>query len=76
MNHSNFYSLNWKDFFKGLIIAVLGAVIGRIAGTIEAGSLSFDWPLIGKTALRATITYISKNLLTNSKDEFLTKEKP
>lgn len=72
---SNFFQLNWRDFGKGLIIAVLGAIVGIIAGTIEQGSLSFDWPLIAKTAALAALTYITKNLLTNSNDEFLKKEK-
>jgi hypothetical protein len=71
---SKFLNLNLRDITKGVIIAVIGAVIGIVTATIEAGHLNFDWPLIGKTALLAAITYLAKNLFTNSRDEFLKKE--
>lgn len=72
---SSFLRINIRDFAKGIIIAMLGAVIGLITATIEQGSLTFDWPVIGKTALLAALTYLTKNLLTNNKDEFLAKDK-
>lgn len=71
---SKLFSWNLRDFLKGLLVAVLGAVIGLVAATIEAGSLSFDWQAIGKAAMLATLTYLTKNFLTNSNDEFLKKE--
>jgi len=55
-------------------MAVLGSVFAIIKTTIEAGSLSLDWPVIGKYALVAACTYLAKNLFTNSKDEFAHKE--
>lgn len=76
MKKAPLFSLNFNDLVKGLFVAVIGAVIGLITATIEAGSLDFDWALIGRTALLATLAYLTKNLLTNSKDEILTKERP
>ena len=70
------FSLGFKDFAKGLIIAVLGAIVGLVSASIEAGSLNFDWALIGKTALLTTLAYLTKNFLTNNKDQFLTKDTP
>jgi len=74
MKTSSFLTLNIRDFLKGLLMAVLGSVFAIIKTTIEAGSLSLDWPVIGKYALVAACTYLAKNLFTNSKDEFAHKE--
>jgi hypothetical protein len=71
---SDFLKLNARDAIKGLIVAVIGGVVGLISATIEAGSLSFDWPLIGKTALLVGLSYIIKNWLTNSEDKFAKAE--
>lgn len=72
---SVFLSLNTADFVKGLILTVLTAVISIIYSVVNAGSLTFDWKAIGTAALSAGIGYIIKNLLTNSSDTFLSKEK-
>jgi hypothetical protein len=61
------FTLNVSDFWKGLIMAVGGAVFQVILDTINSGSLTFDWPAIGKTALGAIIVYLSKNFFTPSK---------
>lgn len=76
MKASSFLNLNLKDLVKGFILAVLTSVVAIISTTIEAGSLTFNWPLIGKTALLAGLGYLVKNALSNSKGEFMTKEKP
>lgn len=57
------FSLNARDFFKGLLIAVLTPVITVIIQSLEAGNLKFDWTAIGVTALSAFLAYIVKNLL-------------
>lgn len=72
---SVFLSLNTSDFVKGLLLTVITAVISIIYSVVQAGSLTFDWKAIGTAALSAGIGYIIKNLLTNSSDTFLSKEK-
>lgn len=67
---SGFFKLNVHDFLKGLIMAVLAAVFAIIKTSIEDGSFKFDWPTIGKYALVAAATYLTKNLFTNSKNDF------
>ena len=74
MKSSKLFNLNIQDFIKGLILTVLTSVAVIIKTTIESGSLTFDWPTIGKYAMIAAISYLMKNLLTNSKDEFGVKE--
>jgi len=73
--NSSIFTLNKADFIKGLIIAVLTAVITLLYNTVQTGSLTFDWKAISTAAASAALAYIMKNLLTNSSDEFLKKEK-
>lgn len=61
------FTLNLNDFWKGLIMAVGGAVFQIIVDTINSGSLTFDWAVIGKTALAAAIAYLAKNFFDKPK---------
>lgn len=72
--NSTFLTLNTKDFIKGLLVAVLSAVVTIVYNTIQTGSLEFDWKAIGVTALTSAIAYIMKNLFTNSTGTLLKKE--
>lgn len=74
---SKFFALNWRDFLKGLIVAVLTAVFAVVAGLIQTGELfsKESLPVIGVAALTALLAYLSKNLFTNSSGEILTGEK-
>jgi hypothetical protein len=71
---STFLNLNIEDLAKGLILTVLTSVVTIVYNTVSAGSLTFDWQAIGLTALTSGLAYLMKNLLTNSKGEFLGKE--
>jgi len=73
--NSSIFTLNKADFIKGLIIAIITAVITLLYNTVQTGSLTFDWKAISTAAASAALAYIMKNLLTNSSDEFLKKEK-
>jgi hypothetical protein len=72
--NSSIFTLDNKDFIKGLLVAVLSAVITILYNTIESGSLTFDWKAIGTMALTSALGYILKNLLTNSTGQFLKKD--
>ena len=71
---STLFNLNIQDLAKGLILTVLTSVITIVYNTVSAGSLTFDWQAIGLSALTSGLAYLMKNLLTNSKGEFLGKE--
>jgi uncharacterized membrane protein YvlD (DUF360 family) len=75
MKQSSFFTLGWADLGKGIIMAVIGAVIGTVYGMVTAGQFVFDWTAIWHAVLLATVTYLSKNLLTNSSDQFMSTEK-
>jgi hypothetical protein len=72
---SEFGKLNLGDFEKGLIVAVLTAVLTVIYQSVSQGSLVFNWTAIASTGLTAAIAYVLKNLGTNSEGQFLTSEK-
>ena len=72
--NSSLFTLGTKDFIKGLILAVLTAVITVLYNTVQAGTLVIDWKSVSIAALSAALAYFTKNLLTNSQDQFLKKE--
>lgn len=72
---SKLFSLNSSDFLKGLLLAVLTSVITIVYSSLQSGSLTFDYKLIGTTALSSALAYIMKNLVTNSNGEILKSEK-
>lgn len=71
---SKFLSLSARDTIKGFAVAVCTSVLTVAYKTIEAGSLSFDFKLIAKTALIAGLGYLMQKFVTNSKGELLKKE--
>ena len=74
---SLFLSLNLRDFFKGLVLAVITAVITWAHEALQSGILFEQGSLktIGMVALGAFLAYIIKNFFSNSKGEILTREK-
>jgi uncharacterized membrane protein YvlD (DUF360 family) len=76
MKKAKLFNLNLKDFFKGLVMAVITAIITFLANELQIGS-SVDLALLkrmGIAAIIAFLSYLVKNMLTNSKDELLTPE--
>lgn len=58
------FNLNWGDAVKGLILAVLSAVLTMVYATLETGSMDFNWSEIGRTALITTVAYLLKNFVS------------
>jgi len=71
---SKLFHLQLSDFWKGLFVAIIGSVLGLIYKTVDAGSLDFDWKFIIKAGVLAGLSYLIKNLATNSKGELFTAE--
>ena len=73
---ANFLNLNLQDFLKGLIVAVLTAVFATITTLLQTGELfkKESLPVIGVAALTAFIAYVTKNLFTNSQNQFAVTE--
>lgn len=76
MNKSKFFTLNWGDLKKSLQIVVISTAIPAVVVILNEGRFPVldDIKTIGLISLGAWISYLTKNLLTNSQDEFLTDE--
>jgi len=75
--NSNFFAINWMDLLKGLLVAVIGAILTGIYEAITAGSLTWTWAFfqpIVLTGVAAGIAYLIKNFLSNSSGEPLRSE--
>jgi hypothetical protein len=73
---SNFLKLNSRDFIKGLIVVVICTFITGFYQLIANG-FTVNWitlkPVI-IAAIGAGVSYLTKNLLTNSNGEFMSSE--
>lgn len=73
---SKFLRLNRRDFIRGLIVTVICTLITGIYQVIASG-FEFNWitfkPVL-IAAIGAGISYLTKNLLTNSEGKFMTYE--
>jgi len=73
---SKFLRLNTRDFIKGLIVVVICTIITGIYQVIANG-LTISWLTIKPiviAAIGSAVSYITKNLLTNSKGVFMKTE--
>lgn len=57
------FRLQGRDVARGALIAALTSVLTLVLDTVQAGSLTFDWKLIGTTGLTAGVSYLLKNWL-------------
>ncbi len=75
--NSNFFSLNWLDLGKGLLVAVIGSILTAVYQAIQAGQLTWTWAFfqpIVLTGVAAGIAYLIKNFFSNSAGEPLKGE--
>ena len=69
-------NLNWRDFLKGLLLAILSAVITFVYGVVQSGT-SFDgefFKAAGVVAVTTLLAYLSKNLFENSSGDLKTEK--
>ena len=77
MNKSNFFDLNWGDVFRGFIIAFGGALLPCLLVLFNQD----HWPTwlefrpYLQASISAGVTYLIKNLLTNSDGKIVQPEK-
>lgn len=74
--NSKFLRLNSGDYIRGLIVAIICTLITGIYQLIANGG-AVNWITLKPVviaALGAAVSYITKNLLTNSKGNFMEAE--
>jgi uncharacterized membrane protein len=73
---SNFLSLNSRDFVKGLIVVIICTFVTGFYQLLANGG-AVNWITIKPVviaAFGAAVSYLTKNLLTNSKGDFMKGE--
>jgi VIT1/CCC1 family predicted Fe2+/Mn2+ transporter len=73
---SNFLNLNTQDLVKGFVVAFLSAALTGVITTLDSNTLPTlaELKQAGIVGLTAGLSYLLKNLLTNSQDELMKKE--
>lgn len=76
---SKFFSLNLRDLGNGLLLAVIALVLGgayTIISTDDSGyGTAAEWAQLFKSVVLLTISYLTKNLITNSDGKVGASEK-
>ena len=69
---SNFFTLDWKDLGKSAITAAITALLTALMQSLNSGNLPTVEELKASLVMAAIagISYLVKNLLTNSTDTF------
>ena len=73
---SKYLTLNAKDFIRGLLIAILTAIITGVINILDNGAI-FTWVTIKPVliaGISAALSYLLKCLATNSQDQMFKRE--
>jgi hypothetical protein len=73
---SKFLRLNTRDYIKGIIVAIICTLITGVYELIASGGV-VNWSTIKPVLIAAIgsgLSYLTKNLLSNSKGNFLQSE--
>ena len=76
MNLSSLFSLNLRDTLNGFLIAFLTAFLTAVSSALSTGVFPplSDLKAFALIGITAGVSYITKNLFTNSKGELLKKD--
>ncbi len=69
---SKLFSLEVKDFIKGLVVTVLTAVLSTLYQLLSAGG-HIDWKSVGGAAILSGLAYLIKQLGTDTNGKLLGK---
>lgn len=64
MKQSNFLSLNWRDFLRGLLMAILTPAFTTAYDSFLRGEFTLNWHLIAISAIGGAGAYLSKQIFT------------
>lgn len=74
---SKFLTLDTKDAINGFVVAFLSAALTAVLATLDSGALPTlaELKSAGIIGLTAGLSYLIKNVLTNSNGELVKAEK-
>ncbi len=77
MDISKLWTLNWFDVGKGLLIAVLSALLDALYQLVQiwqsTGNITFKWEELALVVLTAALAYLMKQFGTGADGKFLCK---
>jgi len=62
---SKLFSLNNKDFLKGLVMAILVPAVLIIQQSLDSGTLVLNWKAILMASISGALAYLLKNFFTS-----------
>ena len=62
---SQLFTLGWNDVGKGLLMAIIGAVLTIIYSQITSVN-GIDWGTVGQVAITAGVGYLIKNFFSGT----------
>lgn len=73
---SSLFKINGRDFAKGLVVAVIVAILQVVLDLMQQKGLDMslvDWKGVADIALKAASAYILKNLISDDQGRVLGK---
>lgn len=64
MKQSKFLSLGWRDFLRGLIVAILTPILVLIQQYLDSGNLVFNYKILLISGIAGGLSYLIKNVFT------------
>lgn len=61
------FTLQWRDWVRGLLMAVITPALVIIQQSVDVGQIVFNWKAIGMASLAGGLAYLLKNFLEPSK---------
>ena len=76
MNFSALFTLNLRDALNGFLVAFLTAFLSAVVSSLNTGLFPslVDLKAFAMVGVTAGVSYITKNLFSNSKGELLKKD--
>jgi len=76
MNFSALFTLNLRDALNGFLVAFLTAFLSAVVSSLNTGLFPslVDLKAFAMIGITAGVSYITKNLFSNSKGELLKKD--
>jgi len=62
---SKLFTLNTKDFLKGLVMAILVPAVTIIQQSLDSGTLVLNWKTILIASISGVVGYLMKNFFTS-----------
>ena len=73
MKLSKLFKINLLDLLKGIVIAIISAILGYLYESLSNGKI-IRFREIGVVSLTSFLAYISNRFFSNSKGQYLKKD--